>query len=701
MPTQINTPPRYKNLPGTFLELLDGNLQIDRAITGPVTLVIGTAYSGPSNAQYLVRDSNAASMIFGSESPVIKAISQARLGGSENVVIYRVGGQYAIIEEIFGQDSYIRTIEETTFAGGKYSLYIGPEPSNPALACIIAFEGDKIVYSNVTGSEVDHGKIEVFGFDKATYSEVVGSPSAPVQFQDVLVTLGATPAPVVTPGTETIATADLLLSNPLSVGGASVTSVYLDTLELTLEPGLVPAQGQYSIDPAGSGTNPSQYDLVILDTADANSGDDLVVSYTTVVTGGPAVDITGFTYTPGADNVNSSLQKKYELLDQAYQDLETTIATHTTIAIEGCVLDAPNVADGSVAADRLSYLHKEEHLGECTYTWSNHKVEYDAGGNAVTTDPLLAVTDANGQPVVVRRYSEVNFAHQLGSWCHRITENERFMLATIGTSLPAAPMTSVVAKWIGTLPQTDINGRIIVNGTGLLGNKYMTGGVNFDRGFFLTDSGFPDGNIQTDSNGAPIDLGKFMSIVSGCLVTPSLSSLGSKIGIANGGVIYCGLLTTVNAGESTTNRSVPQVGLPFTTKKTKLDELSGAGYVTFTTKPSGEVSVTSGELPTGPRSDYDYISTTIIIAEIVREIRARLNPFLGKGLNSAMIAAMETAVEAILQANADAGAITNYLFSIVPEPVVGGRGKVRVPLTIVPAFELREINVPIKLAYDI
>lgn len=664
---------KYPNLPGTFVELLDGNLQVDQTISGPVALVIGTAFSGPSNSQYLVSDSNAASAIFGSASPLVKALSQVKLGGATNIILYRVGGQAAEITGLFGADSSIRTREETAGAGSKYSFYIGPEPSNAAVACIIAFEGDKIVYSDVTGSTVDLGVIEVVGFDKNSFSGVVGSPTVPVAMADVITsllddnTLNQT-------GNGSVTTYDL---GP--VAGAVVASAKVDSVDAT-----------YTI---SSGTGTDGVDEIVFDAAPANAGA-IVVEYTTPAT-------TAATYVAGADNVKSSLKTKYELLDQAYADLETTLATGVTVAIDGVVLDAENIADGSTETDRLEYLHKEEEFGEFTYKWGTDKVLYSDGSGGTTADTASAAKDANGQAIVAEQYSEVNFAHQMGTWCHTITENERFVLGAIGTSLPKSTNTSSVARWIGTLPQTDINGKIIANGSGLLGNRFMTGATGQVPGFYHTDSGFPDGNTQADSNGAPVDLGKYISIVSGAVVTPVLASVGSTAGIENCSTIYSGLVGTVPAGESTTNRTVPRVTLPFSIKKTKLDELAGAGYVALTTKPTGEVAVVSGELPTGPNSDYDYVSTTIIISEIVRDIRNRMNPFLGKGLNAAMVAAMETATETILQTKATEGAINNYLFSVIVEATENGKGKVRIPLTIVPAFELREVSVPIKLAYDI
>lgn len=741
---------RYDNIPSIFIELLDGNLQVDKQITGPVVLVIGTALSGPTNTQYLVTDANKASAIYGSGSPLLKGLSQVRMGGAQNIILYRVGGKAAQLIDIFGADTSVETKDQTVNVGSQYRVYIGTEPNDPLKDCIIVFDlSGKIVYSNVTGQTVDLGKIIVTGFDKdAGYNFRIGTPSVPVLMSEALT------APNIREDMALSVAATLAQSTyPLGGTGAIIDSVTINAVPVLA--------ADYSV--VGS-------DLVLDGPVAATVAalDDVDIIYSLPTT------IAGASFSAGENNINATLQKKYELLDAAYADLETTIATDVTIAIDGVILDAENIADGSVAADKLDYFMKTESLGEVEYEWSTDQIIYtgksltftadgdgvedtftitdadavggftiasvEVDGNPVAagpgatqytivndtivfgasviptldtdnivvvfnndkvTDVADAALDASGQPIVLSIFNEVNFAHQLGTWLYNITENERFVLGTIGTSKPTSTSTSGVAKWIGTLPQTDAFGVITANGSGLLGNKFMAGNTSRVNGFYLTDSGFVDGNIILDSNGAPVDLGKYLSVVAGALVTPDLKSVGSSLGIENGAMVYAGLISTVVPGNSTTNIDVLNVGLPFIIKKTKLNELSGAGYVTFYTKPEGQVGVVSGELPTGPDSDYDYISTTLIVSNIVTRIRARINPYLGKGLNSAMVAAMNTAVEQIFKDEVAAGSVIKYGFNIIVEPTSNGRGKVRIPVQLVPAFELREVNVPIKLAYDI
>ncbi len=133
---------------------------------------------------------------------------------------------------------------------------------------------------------------------------------------------------------------------------------------------------------------------------------------------------------------------------------------------------------------------------------------------------------------------------------------------------------------------------------------------------------------------------------------------------------------------------------------TKVNEIAGAGYVAFLDKGTAVVCA-SGELPTGPLSDYDYISTSITIADVTNRIRVRLDPFLGKGLGPVQLAAMQTIVDAEFLKSVDTGAILKYSAQVILQSVVNGKGRVRIPYVVVPAFELREVNQSLVLAYDI
>lgn len=88
--------------PGTSIEVLDGNLSNNIAIPEDTVLVVERAYTGPVGRLYYVSAAKDAATVFGSDSPLIKAMQRAFSGGAKNVALYRVGGKVASIENIFG-----------------------------------------------------------------------------------------------------------------------------------------------------------------------------------------------------------------------------------------------------------------------------------------------------------------------------------------------------------------------------------------------------------------------------------------------------------------------------------------------------------------------------------------------------------------------------------------------------------------------
>ena len=651
---------KYNNLPGVTLELLDGNIASLNELTQPIAIVIGRSYSGPVRTQLVLDDNAAAARRFGSGSPLIDAAARVKAGGIPTVIVYRVGGSEAILTGFAGVDSVLKTTEASATAAQKLRVYVGPSQADPAVKVLIVFygtTGSKIVYSNVPGAEVDLGYVTVEGFDTTT-TTVIGSPTDPVLLADVP-TAGA-----YTSGSMTHTVVDTTGTWALTGATASnfrkIVSVTRNAVDVT----------------SGFSTaiNGSAIDFTVATPV----ADDVYV-----ITFEIATAVAGSTLVTGTDGLNATKNEYYEMVDAALRDVESTVAQY--IYVEGAKLDEDNVADGSTATDKLSYLNLIEEDGEFSYEWSTTKVLYKLG-LSTTTDPVAADKDVNGQPIVVKQFNEVNFAHRIGMFCQSVAENDGFILAAIETKAPKTTGVKDVSQFVGVSPVIDDASELIVaNGTGLLGNKFMSGTTTRDKGFFATDSGFPDGNTLVDNGSVAVDIGKFLSIV------PQLTSWTGKI--VSGAAHYLGMIGATKVGDSTTNRLVPGVTLPYAVKKSKLNELTGAGYVTFITKTDG-VRVVSGELATSNASDYQYVSTSLIIQSIIGKIRTAADAYIGKGMTQVLIQSLKTNIDSILRAEAAALTIESSTFDVK----VSGPGQITIPLTFVPAFELRQIYIPISLS---
>lgn len=735
----------YQNIPGVNLELLDGNLRVDPPVSKDSVLVIGRALKGPSNRQILVTDSNIADRMYGAGSPILEAAGRARAGGAKTVIMYRIGGKPARIDGIFGEDTYIETREETVTAGDEYRIYVGPRPRQTDKACVIIFKEDRIVFSNVPGSEVDQGLFNMYGFTEGITTKI-GTPTDPVLFSQVI--LSPRKEKLVTTSATGVLEYNLpktkraynVVINSAKLNGVTVNPTVENhtagdfkiakfatqpdaNQELVIEYTVTPVraeQGNASFAGDSTTTDFSLPNTIKTDTVTANkvtvknitkalttdftiedhatedkkiikfvtapaTGEAIVIDYTVVK---QAANVTG-TYSPGENNINPTWKQYYEMLDQALAELETTNAV--SVVTDLAIADAPNVAYGSTSADRLDFVRKVDNAGVISFEWSTERDVYKKGAGQ-TSDKSEADIDDNGQPILIKKFSEANFSHMLAMFAYRLSQNERFCLVTIGTSLPRSLNNYELNRWVGASAQRDPDGNIIVAGNGILGIPRLTEQPGFPQGLYATSTGFPDGDPLSDSNGALIDIGKFLSVV------PAFAAAGS---IAfNCASAYAGLLTTIRPGDSTTNTLMPGLTLPLAVKKYKLDELAGAGFVMFDTKARG-VTVTSGELATSINSDYDYVSTTIIVADLINSIRGRLDGFIGKGLTELQISAMETAIETLIQAKVEQGSIVKYIFSVLPQPVVNGKSSVNIPITIVPPFELREVNITLKLALDL
>ena len=748
----------YQNLPGVNLELLDGNLRIDQTDNSPRVLVIGRAEKGPTNTLYGLTDTNRAAAAFGQDSPLIRKMSEALIGGAKRVSLYRIGGKQAKLKNIFGRDSYLAALEASVSAADNLKVYVGPRPSNDGKACLIVFKGNEIVYSNVPGSEVNRNQVEVFGFDPETRVKI-GTPTEPIPFADVILKEYSRTAKFVGNGTAVkfslpgVTKTDTVTVSKLTVDGQvknsptdfsvktdkETSSQYIEfttapdatkeiqvaykfkatgkiagsavfvgngtkdefilpgtkkDYEVTLDVVKVAGQDKSSEATTQDDSGSSDAKSLKLQNAPADQAS-VIVEYTIDT----KREVVQGEYEEGEDSINTTWKNYYELLHTALAELESVSAI--SVVTDYAIIDAPNIADGSEDLDRLDYVYVSEENGELKYEWSTEKVLYRKNrGTTTTSDPAEADVNGNGQPVVFKRYHEANFAHLLANFANTISENEEFCLVTIGASMPRSLSQYEVNRWIGSPATYDALGNIVSNGTGLLGLRNMVARADVRQGFYKTTSGFVDGSIVTDSNGAPINIGKFLSVVPQVIVTPSYSSAGSNTIVTNGAAVYAGLITTINASVSTTNMLVPRIALPGEIKKVKLDQLTGAGYVFFKTT-NGSVRVVSDELATNSNSDYRFLSTTMAVAEASNAVRTAVLPFIGRGLTEATLAAVDVAIEGALQRLVEQDHIVKYLHVVNQRPVVNGRAVLDVALTIVPAFELREINVAVKLALEL
>ena len=660
---------------GLSTEILDGKLNPKTNIPDGVVLVIDRAYDGPSDELFLVTDTQKAKVIYGANSPIIQGMRHAYAGGATDVMLYRIGGSGAIINNIFGAYTLLETVSSKVGAGVDLKVYAGPRQTNTEKATLIVTQGTKVVYSNAPGKAIDLGIVNVEGFDADTFQYQIGTLSEPVAFAEVLNNVNKK-------GSETFtATA----SQNVFTFNATVTSVGTVTKTVGSVTTVIPSSDYTLVGTTGAYTG-----LTL--TVGADEDDIVEVATLTKLT---PTELTAeeITYTAAKDSMNVSLNKLYELFDTAFVNLENVDIFSVLLPD---LFNVRNIADGvDDSSDRLTYVQRTETETGFTYKWSGNKYIYQLATDETltTTDPDLAALDDLGQPLVKEQYNEVDFAHRLGMWAYSQSSASTFINANIGVRPPVANYTIAINRWLGKAPTKDIYGNIIENGTGLLGNRFMAGTTTRSAGFYATDTGYPDGAPKYDTGDVLVDLGKFLSINVMPVYISAESLTGNQVNVRSAAGVYAGLVNTVTVGDSTTNQVLPNVTALFRLKQSKVQELSDLGYVALEEKTKG-LTVYSGDLATQPTSDYDYISTAIAVTYVVGRLKVITDPYIGRGISSTLMAALYNAIDVELKAAVALGYINGYNFNLIGRTA----NELSLPLTLQAKDELRSISMTLALS---
>jgi hypothetical protein len=441
-------------------------------------------------------------------------------------------------------------------------------------------------------------------------------------------------------------------------------------------------------------------------------------------------------YTDGTDGATPSRMELYEALYNAYELLEDqnvdlvvpmnaylddknvmdmTVSGISALALSG-ISTYPDMGD---ATDVLGMFRAEEYDGK-NYFWWFFPANPSAPGTPTanifpTVGSANATHSCDGTVLTAADFHEVNFAHQLATFCYIHSTYVIDCLGTIGVLPPLSYAPRDVSRWVGKLPVHDIdsssgNDIISVNGSGLLGNKFMAGRlaaggltgftVNnvaglFGGGFIATDDGFLDGTQEKDDNDQLIDIGAYISVVATYPILANSSKVNSYL--ASGAPTYGGFFSNLPANQSPANQVLSMVRLPFRVNPTKINDLAGVKYVTFHVKPKG---IVVSDAPTAARtaSDYRRLTTVRIVKAVIDDLRDAAEPFLGKPLSELREQALDGALGERLKQRVKDEYINRFDKSLQITPTQRILGQAVLELTLVPCFELRKLFIVVSLA---
>ena len=316
--------------------------------------------------------------------------------------------------------------------------------------------------------------------------------------------------------------------------------------------------------------------------------------------------------------------------------------------------------------------------------------------------------DASGR--LGDEYHEVSFGYELSRFAQEATLNGNITIGVIGTNKPASTKLSDLKRWIGLTPKFNEQGVMTISGTGLLGNPYVVGmastdlnilvrerdvvigSVNGERvpGFFATDSDEYDGNVQTDKNGFPIDMGKFVGQVS---EWPVFTASDGSAGIQDSmDAFYAGFMFSKDSKISPTSKKVNSVRSLFQLGLDVEEALVAAKYVFLSNRGERGTIVVDSPVMATSNSDWTRTSTIRIIKDITDALTDVGRSIEGTALSDPERIAFNAKIDEVLKRFKKGGYLNKYDFAAVQTKIGSKLGNIKVKLALDVPTEVRIIT---------
>ena len=806
----------YTNLPGSYVQLQDGNLSFFTRDNRQSILVLGTATKGLTAEPFLMDDLATVIREFGATSELVKSASEVKKGGAGNIFLYRLPGTAPVLTKVGAEHNdastkngiTISTVQASPEAADKYSVaYRHAKCTGTAGSAatgysvtgeliVINTETNEVVWqgSALEGATIDAGEVDV-DFDLGDVDAGVGSGVETLKLTFAVGTAAASAFKVYISGVEISTTPAISDTATLVAGkfksafdtakGSAGTLTLPFTCNFTVGDayvtitanGTTNADGELVYGPAhtwkgytarpfvSKATDLGSSGVTSVTAEDLTSGargldiglypqnEDLpfagvggavAVPLSKVIAGQAAVTsygISGATYawlgytaliplqddgeviktactfSAGSTGADISAMKRFEKLHTAFEDLD--LAPFDIVYPCGIALNTKNAKDDTVTFTANTYPTPRtslDALGYCDirnngdYTYSYFWSDNSTALKIASPGPIAGYSGESFS------FKEVNFGYLLASYCHENSSDYRSLLGVIGTTLPSSITARGVREYFGFAPSYTLNNEdnsyyiatSADNGAGLLGFRFVGGEDDFNDGlkhggFFLTEDGTIDysaSNLVLDDNGKKVDLGKYL------LVSAIFGRVNDDINprrapyLTNAAGIIAGMLPQQSPSDSLINMTIPGMLIDYRLETKTVDVACGLGLVVAKNE-NGVAIVADSPTFASPTSDYTRLTTVRIVSKIANELRGAARPYIGKGLTAPKRAALESAIGEVLKANM-AGepiqTITGATFKIEQSAADRVLGKMKVKLTIVPVFELRQITFSVNLS---
>lgn len=187
-----------------------------------------------------------------------------------------------------------------------------------------------------------------------------------------------------------------------------------------------------------------------------------------------------------------------------------------------------------------------------------------------------------------------------------------------------------------------------------------------------------------------------------CTFEPVFDNLGGLPYTANGQAAYAGMISSLDAHQSPTNKSIPNaLRMRYDLSNAQLEALQAMRLVAMRKKPGRNPVVCDAMTAAAPGSDFVRLTTVRITFEAMDVVRKVCDPFIGQPNTQAKRNAMEAAITKGLSALVDLGALRKYAFTVSSSVTQQVLGIVDIELVLVPVFEIRTVRAVVKLRTEI
>lgn len=286
--------------------------------------------------------------------------------------------------------------------------------------------------------------------------------------------------------------------------------------------------------------------------------------------------------------------------------------------------------------------------------------------------------------------------------CNIVCPMGAFLDATMGsynsiTGLPETVNAQFQNQFASFLVKVSSNTKetIGVMGTVPASDSTLAGVTNFVNRLTVQDLSDPirGANIMPLLNCSQIQV---------CTFEPVFDNLGGLPYTANGQAAYAGMISSLDANESPTNKSIPNaLRMRYDLSNAQLTALQGMRFVAMRKKPGRNPVVCDAMTAAAPGSDFVRLTTVRITYAAMDVVRTVCDPFIGQPNTVAKRNAMEAAITKGLSALVNLGALRKYSFTVSSSVTQQVLGIIDIELILVPVFEIRTVRAVVKLRTDI